>query len=494
MAASRRPLPAALGIIAIAIAIPIALAMPVLCRAQPAPQSAGRLSYLQGSVSILPPGEQQWSPAFLNRPLSAGDQLWSDSGSRAEVDLGGVALRVAGNSEISMLDLSGQGLQFGVGVGTVDVALHEAGSTRSFEIDSPEVAMVLQRDGDYRVNVDLNGTTTVLVRSGAAHLSNRAGEGISLRDGQGVVFAADGTLDVADAQAIDSFDRWCAQRDTQWRPMQQPEPAADGVPDEVNDLPGADLLADAGEWSNQPDFGNVWFPTQEQAGWAPYRAGRWAWVPPWGWTWIDRAPWGFAPFHYGHWVSINGRWGWIPPSARDSRSFSPALVAVPASVIAAPPGLAPAARGSAPPRSIMHRPVVTTHAPVSPAASALPHMVVSAPAARPVSEYAPIPALVGPTIHARDVRPVERVTDTHDMPAREVAINAPLVRASTSSPSVRPEGSTIAYPLSRQPHVTTATAPPTSPPATHGQRSVRDDAPQRRPVRSEAQQSSPAAK
>ena len=37
-------------------------------------------------------------------------------------------------------------------------------------------------------------------------------------------------------------------------------------------------------------------------GWAPYRFGHWAWIAPWGWTWVDNAPWGFAPFHYGRWV------------------------------------------------------------------------------------------------------------------------------------------------------------------------------------------------
>ena len=40
-------------------------------------------------------------------------------------------------------------------------------------------------------------------------------------------------------------------------------------------------------------------------GWAPYRYGRWAWVRPWGWTWVDNAPWGYAPFHYGRWVQLD---------------------------------------------------------------------------------------------------------------------------------------------------------------------------------------------
>jgi hypothetical protein len=39
--------------------------------------------------------------------------------------------------------------------------------------------------------------------------------------------------------------------------------------------------------------------------------GRWVWVVPWGWTWVDDAPWGFAPFHYGRWVYVS-YWAWVP--------------------------------------------------------------------------------------------------------------------------------------------------------------------------------------
>src|SRR5215472_14147187 len=33
---------------------------------------------------------------------------------------------------------------------------------------------------------------------------------------------------------------------------------------------------------------------------------------PWGWTLIDDAPWGFAPFHYGRWAMAGGGWVWVP--------------------------------------------------------------------------------------------------------------------------------------------------------------------------------------
>ena len=51
-----------------------------------------------------------------------------------------------------------------------------------------------------------------------------------------------------------------------------------------------------------------------------------AWVAPWGWTWVDAAPWGFAPFHYGRWVQVRGRWGWAPGTYVARPAYAPALV------------------------------------------------------------------------------------------------------------------------------------------------------------------------
>ena len=66
-------------------------------------------------------------------------------------------------------------------------------------------------------------------------------------------------------------------------------------------------------------------PLAVRADWAPYRHGRWAWVRPWGWTWIDAAPWGFAPFHYGSWVRYGGHWAWSPGPRGPRVRYAPAL-------------------------------------------------------------------------------------------------------------------------------------------------------------------------
>src|ERR1019366_4381965 len=70
---------------------------------------------------------------------------------------------------------------------------------------------------------------------------------------------------------------------------------------------------------------NVWFP-HVSAGWAPYGEGPRARIDPWGWTWVDDEHWGYAPFHYGRWLSIEGRWAWLPGPMDVEPVYAPALV------------------------------------------------------------------------------------------------------------------------------------------------------------------------
>jgi hypothetical protein len=92
-------------------------------------------------------------------------------------------------------------------------------------------------------------------------------------------------------------------------------------------MTGVESLDEYGEWRTVETYGDVWFPSSVTAGWVPYRYGRWAYIPPWGWTWIDDAPWGFAPFHYGRWVYIRGAWAWVPGPYVARPCYAPALVA-----------------------------------------------------------------------------------------------------------------------------------------------------------------------
>ena len=90
---------------------------------------------------------------------------------------------------------------------------------------------------------------------------------------------------------------------------------------------GAADLDRYGSWQTTQDYGPVWFPYAAAPDWAPYRDGYWADIGGWGPTWVDSAPWGYAPFHYGRWAFIGGRWGWCPGGYVARPVWAPALVA-----------------------------------------------------------------------------------------------------------------------------------------------------------------------
>jgi hypothetical protein len=285
------------------------------------PGVIARLSETEGAVSLRAAGLPDWSAAQVNQPLSGGEQLWSDAGSRAEIDLGTAVVRFDENSSLSLLSLTDQLVQLQLNAGNVQVIVRELDPAAGFEIDAPFAALGLLRPGEYRLSVDGAGTTSIAVHNGQAQASPGQGPEMNLQTGQRAVFGANGSYAIMPMTAPDEFDLWCQQREADWAD------AASNGQYVSSDAVGYQDLDQYGNWQAEPDYGEVWFPSQLAVDWVPYGDGRWAWVSPWGWTWIDQARWGFAPFHYGRWAFINGHWGWVPPAPRHHAVYAPALVA-----------------------------------------------------------------------------------------------------------------------------------------------------------------------
>jgi hypothetical protein len=285
------------------------------------PARAGRLSYVEGAVSMRPGGVDDWNAAPLNQPLTAGDALWTDTGSRAEADLGAAVVRLDERSSLTLLDLNDRVVQLRLDAGSIEIAVSDTASIDAFEIDAPNAALLLLRSGEYRLSVDNSGTTSIAVHAGQVSVQSGDRQSMTLSTGQRGVYGAQGSYAVAQSGAPDDFDRWCQQRQSRWL-------ADQAVAQYVSsDAVGYEDLNDSGQWQQEPDYGYVWMPTQVPEDWAPYSVGHWRWVTPWGWTWVDDAPWGFAPFHYGRWAHVGRRWCWIPPPPRHHAIYAPALVA-----------------------------------------------------------------------------------------------------------------------------------------------------------------------
>ena len=288
------------------------------------PSRVARLNFQQGPVSFRPGGVDDWAAATTNYPLTTGDYLWADQGARAEMHVGSTAIRMDQLTAISVLNLNDQIVQLSLTAGSLNVHIRYLGENESFEVDTPNISIVLLRPGDYRINADGdNSVSSLVVRAGDAEVTAGQAGAFNVRPGESGRFAGVDTVsqEISGAPPLDGFDAWTRDRDMR---EDRATMSARYVPRE---MAGYEDLDGYGRWVNIPPYGMVWQPTTIAAGWAPYHNGHWAWVDPYGWTWIDDAPWGFAPFHYGRWAYAGGAWLWIPGAVAVRPVYSPALVA-----------------------------------------------------------------------------------------------------------------------------------------------------------------------
>lgn len=285
------------------------------------PSRVARLGYMEGSVSFQPAGETDWVQAVSNRPMTTGDKLWADQNSRAELQLGSAVIRLSENTGFSFLNLDDNTVQIQLTSGTINVRVRRLDRNDVFEVDTPNLAFSIYQPGSYRVEASEDGTYSVVsLREGAGEATGN-GQTYTLHAGQRATFSGTDSLnaEVMDIGRPDQFDNWAYSRDHRHDDSRSARYVS---PDVV----GYDDLDDYGDWRDDPGYGHVWYPTRVDVGWAPYRYGHWDWIPPWGYTWVDDSPWGYAPFHYGRWVIIGGRWGWVAGPVAVRAVYAPALV------------------------------------------------------------------------------------------------------------------------------------------------------------------------
>ncbi|MGA9511515.1 MAG: DUF6600 domain-containing protein [Candidatus Sulfotelmatobacter sp.] len=286
------------------------------------PSRVARLNFMEGSVSFQPGGENDWVTAVLNRPLVTGDNLWADEDSRAEIHIGSTALRLGPATGITLLEVSDRVVQIRLAQGSLIMKVRHVDDDDSYEIDTPNVAFVVAQPGDYRIDVDPDGNRTeVTVWRGRGEVTG-GGSSYTVVANQYATFTGSDQLnyDLSQIPAEDGFDTWALDRDRQ-------EDQSDSANYVSREMTGYEDLDAYGDWSYVAGYGMSWRPRVVVAGWAPYRFGHWAWVGPWGWTWVADEPWGFAPFHYGRWAFAGGAWLWVPGPSVVRPSYAPALVA-----------------------------------------------------------------------------------------------------------------------------------------------------------------------
>ena len=296
----------------------VAFAYAQAATAQDIPSRVGRLAFTQGQVSVYQDPELGWDKAYVNTPVTSENSVWTDRGARAEVRVGGIAVRLDGETQLDVSRLDDDDFDAGVARGSINVRVRYKQSNDHITLNTAQALFILDGDGRYRLDVDEDREQARLtVFSGHAQMESSQGR-IPVEAGR-MIIVSGGQYGVEQAR-VEEFDRWADARDRQWIDRNTRNYVS-------SDMTGYEELDRYGSWSQDADYGSVWYPTQVSAGWAPYRYGHWTYVRPWGWTWIDDAAWGYAPSHYGRWVQVRNRWAWAPGYAvRERPVWAPAVV------------------------------------------------------------------------------------------------------------------------------------------------------------------------
>jgi len=286
--------------------------------------NAARLGFVSGNVSIEPAGVDSWGQAYPNLPLGPGDRIFTDNDGRAEIQLGQTYVRIGPNTDVTLVNESPTSIAFGLAQGAIHVHELSLWPGQALQVHTPNANLTTtDPDREFRVEAAPDQSGSLFVSFRQLVLVTGAG-------GYSQLIGGDQTLQISGTNppypewlqpaGPDDLDRWSMNRDRQIANAMSYRYVSPYIP-------GAYEMDAYGDWQPGTQYGAVWFPRNVSPDWAPYRNGHWVNHAPWGWTWVEDEPWGYAPFHYGRWINMGGRWGWIPgpPAARPV--FAPALVA-----------------------------------------------------------------------------------------------------------------------------------------------------------------------
>jgi hypothetical protein len=294
--------------------------------APPPPARVGQLSLISSNVRMRVGRVGAWEQAALNTPITTGAALATGIPGRTEVRVGSTALRLGQESQVVWTEVNDNRLHIEITDGLFALRVRVLAPGERVLLTAGGVTVQVLQPGSYRFrHVAQRARLRVWVLEGQARVAFNQ-QDLTLGPQQQVQVDRGVASQLASSASDDhaSFDEFADGRDRRSEISLSLQHVA-------AEMTGAEALDGHGNWRDEAGHGAVWFPQTLPTDWAPYRFGRWRWIAPWGWTWIDDAPWGFAPFHYGRWLFAGGRWCWAPGQAVAANAplrpvYAPALV------------------------------------------------------------------------------------------------------------------------------------------------------------------------
>lgn len=281
----------------------------------------GRISLVSGRVGFRGPGEAIWSDAEINDPIAGSVSMRTDPQARALIQIGPDTIALAESTEITVANLNDRMAEIAVSHGQIDLDIPQLGKGETVQIDLARGGVWLLRPGRYDINSGGGDQAPwIAAFTGSAQFVG-GGDDIAIKAGDRVLLTGSGAAAITTEPAsADEFAVWCGARAVDESRLAAPYYVSPA-------MTGFAALDAAGSWKADRKYGEVWVPNALPADWAPYRYGHWRWMAPWGWSWIDDQPWGFAPSHYGRWAFLDQHWIWVAGAYTARPVYVPAVVA-----------------------------------------------------------------------------------------------------------------------------------------------------------------------
>jgi hypothetical protein len=149
-------------------------------------------------VSVRSAGQPQWRPAAAERQLAPGDDLWTQPGAQAKLELGSAAVALQEKTQVQVGALSANDTELRIVQGALEVAVPAIGRGESYQIQTPRGVMRVMQAGRFIVEAGSGEEPTkVTALAGTAQLVGTE-SGLIVTTGQtGLITGVDGGLSYA---------------------------------------------------------------------------------------------------------------------------------------------------------------------------------------------------------------------------------------------------------------------------------------------------------
>ncbi|WP_374587491.1 hypothetical protein [Ideonella dechloratans] len=148
------------------------------------PGRVGRLADLDGSGWLQQGGQGEWTGLQRNQPVTSGDWISTDPGSRARVEIGSTVLRLDGGTVLQVRRLDDARIDLWLQSGAVSARIRQPEVIREFSLNWALGSLQPTGTGAYVLSQDDTGSR-LSVLAGEGRFSSSA-RSFSLRAGQSV--------------------------------------------------------------------------------------------------------------------------------------------------------------------------------------------------------------------------------------------------------------------------------------------------------------------